>query len=154
MLLEALGEYPALSARTGTWPLIHSVLELFDELNLNAGQFPDDLTTLTYRLAKAYGIDDAAFAPLTNEAQLVYRLWHAWREQLTELDVLDASQALTGSLEQSLARLDRAKHIYLVGHVNLSKAERAWAKALLLRGQLSLIVRQTGTRLSPGQSVD
>jgi ATP-dependent helicase/nuclease subunit B len=147
MLLEALGEYPALSARTGTWPLIHSVLELFDELNLNAGQFPDDLTTLTYRLAKAYGIDDAAFAPLTNEAQLVYRLWHAWREQLTELDVLDASQALTGSLEQSLARLDRAKHIYLVGHVNLSKAERAWAKALLLRGQLSLIVQgQTGAR--------
>ena len=158
MLLEALGEYPALSARTGTWPLIHSVLELFDDLNLNAGRFPDDLSALTHRLAQAYGIneallrsschvDGAAFAPLTNEAELVYRLWHAWREQLTELDVLDASQALTGSLEQSLTRLDRVKHIYLVGHVTLRKAECAWAKTLLERGQLSLIVQgQTGTQ--------
>ncbi len=145
LLLEALSDYPGLSERTGTWPLIHDVLGLFDDLNLNAGRFPNDLTALTQRLARAYGIADTDFAPLTNEAHLVYRLWQAWQEQLAELDALDASSALANCLQRSLTQLDEVKHIYLVGHVSLSKAELSWAKTLLMRGQLSLIVQgQTG----------
>jgi len=147
ILFEALGDYPALAARTGTWPLIQSLLALFDDLNLNTAALPDDFPALTRRLARAYGITETNFAPLTNEAQLVHRLWHAWREQLTALNALDASQALVNSLEQSLTGLERLEHIYLVGHVRLSKAERAWVRSLLMRDRLTLVVQgQTGAQ--------
>ena len=147
LLLEALNDYPGLAERTGTWPLIHSVLELFDDLNLNAGRFPNELSALTDCLARGYGIADTDFVPLADEARLVYRLWQAWRERLAELDALDSSLALAASLQQSLTHLDAVKHIYLAGHVRLSKVELGWAKTLLARGRLSLIVQgQTGAR--------
>ncbi len=139
LLLEALAEHPSLVDRFGTWPLVDSLFDLFDELGAN-GVGLGDQQTFARALAAGYGIDGLPPAPLSDEAQLAHTLWNGWRRQLQDEGARDALGAYLSGLGQSLQELNSEAHLYLVGFVLLTRAEIEWVRELVARGQLTLLL--------------
>lgn len=147
LLLEALAEHPGLTRRWGTWPLVDSLLSLFDEMTLHQAHVPEDLPAFARMLAKGYGIPDPPPTPLSDEAHLAHTLWTAWREQLAAAELEDSSAATVTGLGRSLEQLPQNVHIYLAGFVLFNRLEQEWIKALQARAQLTLVLHgQTGSR--------
>lgn len=140
LLLEALADHPRLAERFGTWPLVDSLLELFDELSLHRIELSPQLPALTSALIEGYGVSGAIPAPLSDEAQLAHSLWHAWRRQLAHEGVQDAVGAYLSGLERSLQTLEADVQLYLAGFVRFTRTELDWIRTLTARGQLTLLL--------------
>ena len=140
LLFEALNDHPQLCAKYGTWPLIDSLLALFDELSANHKLDTRDAQALARRLAEGYGITDPTLAPLGDEARLAYTLWQAWQQQLHSSNLVDEPHWLADGLARSIELLPPHGHIYAAGFVHFSQSEFSWLKALLARQRLTLVV--------------
>ncbi len=143
VLLGALTEHPEIVRRTGAWPLVDSLLALFDELELNSCPVPDTLSDFTALLADSYGVQDRALEPLGMEARWVFVLWRAWQRQLVELSVLDGAQAYRENLRLSALKLESdpaSTPVYLAGCLRMVKAERDWTHRLIARGLLTVVL--------------
>lgn len=140
VLLEALQEHPELARRWGTWPLVDSLLALFDEMTRNQSAPTEDLQVFTRVLADGYGAPYPPPVSLSEEARLAHSLWTAWRRQLAAGRLQDPAGAHADGLKRSLECLPADMHIYLAGPLHLSRAEVQWASALLARGQMTLVV--------------
>ncbi|MHB8454672.1 MAG: PD-(D/E)XK nuclease family protein [Acidiferrobacterales bacterium] len=143
VLLGALNEHPDIVRRTGAWPLVDSLLALFDELELNSCPVPETLSDFTRLLADSYGVQDSALEPLGMEARWVFVLWRAWQRQLAELSVLDGAQAYRENLRLSALKLESgpvSSHVYLVGCLRMVKAEQDWTRRLIARGLLTVVL--------------
>jgi len=142
VLLDALSDHPEIVERTGTWPLVDSLLALFDELELNSHPLPDSLADFTAMLADGYGVEDPTLEPLGMEARWVFVLWHAWKRQLSDLALVDDTQAYRENLRRSMLQLEPAvaPPLYLVGCLRLTRCERDWAKTMLERGVLTVML--------------
>ncbi|MFQ5995795.1 MAG: PD-(D/E)XK nuclease family protein [Acidiferrobacterales bacterium] len=140
LLLDALAQHTELTRRWGTWPLIDSLLGLFDEMALNRINAPDELPVLTRALAQGYKVREPLPAALSDEARLAHTLWKAWLAQLESEQYQDPTGALIQGLDRSLARLPSSAHVYLAGFVRFTRAEMDWIKALRARGQLTLLL--------------
>jgi len=137
LLLQALTHYPHYLERYGTWPLIDSLLSLFEELTLNDCVISDDENSFRQSIESAYGI--AELAPLTDEAKLVHTLWKAWRTELQHQGAMDNATAHVTALEASIKMIPPDMHIWLAGFQNFSVAEQQWIHVLGKRGQIDIL---------------
>lgn len=137
LLLQALAHYPHYLERYGTWPLIDSLLSLFEELTLNDCNISDDENHFRQSIESAYGI--AELAPLADEAKLVHTLWTAWRTECQQQGVMDGATAHVAALKTSITTLSPNTHIWLAGFRNLAVAEQQWIHALEERGQIDIL---------------
>jgi len=129
LLLEALQSHAALRERYGTWPLVDSLLALFDELNAHYPAVPPDVERFAVDLRQGYGLREP-IAPLYDEANLVHTLWRAWNTHLRNHRLQDRALRRRLLLANSRQPDGGAYHIYVVGPVNLSGAEADWLKPL------------------------
>ncbi|MEK7796420.1 MAG: hypothetical protein AAB315_03100, partial [Pseudomonadota bacterium] len=153
-LYDVLRSHPKLSRRFGAWPLIDSLLILFDELNHQRQSLPVTLGDFQRQLADGYGIKHNRLAPLENEAELVFTLWQAWQQHLADNRLQDSSTVLADGLARGLAALPAGARLYLAGLVEPSRLELDWIRAGLARGCLTLVLHgQAGgdTRLPDAQ---
>ncbi|MEK7260699.1 MAG: hypothetical protein AAB068_01530, partial [Pseudomonadota bacterium] len=139
-LYDVLRSRPKLSRRFGTWPLIDSLLILFDELNHQRQSLPVTLDDFQRQLADGYGIKHNRLAPLENEAELVFTLWQAWQQHLADNRLRDSSTVLADGLARGLAALPAGTRLYLAGLVEPSRLELDWMRAGLARGCLTLVL--------------
>ena len=145
-LYDVLRSHPKLSRHFGTWPLIDSLLILFDELNHQRQSLPVTLGDFQHQLADGYGIKHGRLAPLENEAELVFTLWQAWQQHLADNRLQDSSTVLANGLARGLAVLPAGARLYLAGLVEPSRLELDWIRAGLARGCLTLVLHgQTGS---------
>lgn len=142
VLLDALADHPEIVRRTGAWPLVDSLLALFDELELNSRPLPDNLSDFTALLADGYGLPDRSLEPLGMEARWVFVLWRAWKQQLSDMNLLDETQAYSENLKRSVlqAAAPSSPTLYLVGCTRLAGCELDWATTMIARGALSVIL--------------
>lgn len=139
-LYGVLRSHPKLSQRFGAWPLIDSLLILFDELSEQRQPLPTTLNDFRHRLADGYGINHDRLAPLADEAELVFTLWQAWQQYLTDNRLRDSSTVLADGLARGLAGLAPDARLYLAGLVTPSRLELDWIRAGLARGCLTLVL--------------
>ena len=140
LLLQALAPFPALAERFGAWPLIDGVLPLFDELTNNAAPLPTDRAGIRQLLADGYRVT-RPLAPLDQEAEWISTLWHAWTDHLANHGWRDAPQAHRTALARTLEILPATTYVYLAADINIPAPERAWARALHQRGQLTVLAQ-------------
>lgn len=138
LLLEALQSHPALRSRYGTWPLVDSLLALFDELNAHHPAVPPELERLVADLTAGYGLP-APIAPLYGEANLVHTLWNAWNAHLENHGLQDGAVRRRWLLMNSQTSAAAANHLYMVGPVDLSGTEAAWLKPLCHTGCATIL---------------
>ena len=143
-LLAALRGFPRLQAHYGLWPLVDSLLMLFDELTTHAYRPPADLATFRDTLAEGYGVPNT-LAPLADEAALVHTLWRAWHDELAAEASLDETLAVQDGLRRSLTTLAPGAHLYLVGFATFTRSELEWIAALRARGQVTVILQGSAT---------
>jgi ATP-dependent helicase/nuclease subunit B len=141
LFFDALQQHPELRHRFGTWPLIDSLLRLFDELALEHCPLPDDPEQFRRLVAEGYGPGSERLAPLGDEAALVYSLWRAWRTQLDESAQLDRPMRLLDALARSVAELPPLTPLYVAGFVTPSRAELNWFLRLAGRHQLTFLIQ-------------
>jgi ATP-dependent helicase/nuclease subunit B len=144
LLVEALREHSQLYGKSNPWLLAENLLQLFDELNRQQCHLPADYDEFTRTLEQAYGFDNSArkrLAPLlSHEAELVYTLWQAWREQLAAEGLRDPHDDYCKRLAD-LTLPDEIEHCYLVGYSRFIPAEAAWFAKTARSGQASLYLQ-------------
>jgi ATP-dependent helicase/nuclease subunit B len=142
LLLSALSDFPELTVRYGAWPLVDSLLALFDELGLNFYTLPPDPNLFIKEIEDAYGVQ--ALGPLSTEARLVHDLWLAWQRHLQETDADDETTAYLAALSHSAKHLDPEKHVYLAGFLQFHRAEIRWISSLRNNGRIDLLFHGNG----------
>jgi ATP-dependent helicase/nuclease subunit B len=139
-LFEALQDFPALRQRYGTWPLIESLLTLFDELTCHRGDLADDPEKFQELIAGGYGTTAGRLSLFDEETSLVHTLWRAWQTELSEAGLQDEAQRTADALRRSLERLPGDVRLYLVGFVEFTTAELAWIESLRSRRQITVVL--------------
>lgn len=137
LLLEALAEFPDLTRRYGTWPLVDSLFALFDELSLNRFTVPEDTDEFVQTIEIAYGTH--SLTPLNNEASLVHALWQAWQTRLREIAAQDSPLAHAFALDNSIRHLQAHEHIYLAGFLRFNRVELEWIHKLRQLNRIDII---------------
>ncbi|MHB1141041.1 MAG: PD-(D/E)XK nuclease family protein [Sulfuricaulis sp.] len=140
LLLDLLHDYPRWLRQYGDWPLVDSLLALFDELALHAGRLSGNADSIRHVLA-GQGTDTDDFSPFSDEAQLVQELWNAWRARLAKNNLQDPVRRYTDGLARSLERLPAGTNIYLAGFTDFADVEIAWIKAVMARNGLTLLLQ-------------
>jgi ATP-dependent helicase/nuclease subunit B len=146
ILMQALEDLPGLRSQYGTWPLIDSLLPLFDELTLNQVPIAESQEEFTSDVVKAYGGSAPVPELLSQEAALVYRLWQAWQEELQNRNTRDRSGAYVDALTRSLGGNVPDGQIYVAGLLRLARAELAWLNALVQAGRADIVVQESQDR--------
>ena len=144
-LLDLLGEFPAWSRQYDAWPLVDSLLSLFDELTLQACRLPDAPSGFRLVISKNRALEMDETSPFVDEARLVHSLWVAWRAQLAKNHWQDPPLQITDGLRRSLDELPRDSHLYLAGFADFTRAEIEWIKTLQAQGRLTLVLQGHGT---------
>lgn len=157
LLLDALNDHPRLCKQYGAWPLIDSLLALFNELERNQLTLPDSADELLTLLSNGYDINNPGLMPLSSEARLVHTLWKAWRQQLHSHNIIDEAQWMALGLTRSLGKISPHQHIYLVGVVSPDAIEYDWIRKLQQTKQITVVlhgqVTDAGQRYHPDAAV-
>lgn len=140
VLMEALRQHAGLFGEADLWRLSRSLLELFDELNLQQRDLPHGLAEFEHLLNRAYGVTGSTPAHLSREAEIVHTLWHAWREQLKAERATDHHTWYLHALTESLTCINPAGRFFVIGFSTLRPAEAAWVQALHRRGLAEIIL--------------
>ena len=144
LLRDLLGEIPAWSRQYDAWPLIDSLLSLFDELTLHQCRLPDKPAGFLLRIAKQLAVEMDEASPFLDEARVVHALWVAWRARLAKNQWQDLPLQIADGLRRSRDRLPRDSHLYLAGFVDFTRAEHEWIKTLQAQGRLTLVRQGRG----------
>ncbi len=146
LLLNLFHDYPQWRRAYGDWPLVDSLLELFDDLALHECRLPENPAGLIRQIAANHAAEMDDLSPFSDEAQLVHVLWGAWRERLRENNLQDQTLQFTDGLERSTDQLTSDTRLYLAGFVDFSRAEINWIKTLLARQCLTLLVHGSSNK--------
>lgn len=138
LFIEALSEHPGLFKEENKWQVSSALLNLFDELSLNElavlEQSPGDWQQT---LGHAYACE-ASSQHLQREAVLVQTLWQAWRQQLHDSRLLDATTAYVERLKQA-GTPGPAQHFYLIAPEQLTRCEQHFIASLAARDLCTII---------------
>lgn len=140
LLLELIKNFPEWCRHYGTWPLVDSLLVLFDELTLNRCQLPDDVSGFSRQIAGGNAAGMGGIPPFDNEARLVHELWRAWRQHLFDKNYQDQTLQMVDGLIRSTEQLPPETQIYLAGFADFSRVEIEWLEALRARHCLTLLL--------------
>jgi len=139
LLLELLNDLPAWRNRYSIWPLIDSLLMLFDELTMHQCQLPEDPAGFIRQIARSSGMDIDELSPFGNEAHLVHALWGAWHERLAKNNFQDRTHQILDGLTRSLEELSTDTRIYITGFADFTRVEIEWLKILHAKHRLVLL---------------
>ena len=150
VFIEALKDYPHIFQEENKWQVTIALLKLFDELSLEKAEL-NDAGQWQQLIHDAYGIDEHKHCH--QEADLVYSLWHAWHQQLEDIQSQDLTgdyvsrlihatglainHTLTSNLTSGQTSGD--KHFIVIGENHLSRCERHFITALQENNQCTLI---------------
>lgn len=141
VLVEALKSHGGLLGEEDPWRLGDHLLELFAELTLHRIPLETSLEAFQARLQRAYGIPGEAPASLSDEAQILHRLWGAWHSQLAAEGALDPAAAHLQRLQQGLGDLSGQTRLVLVGTQDLSEPELQWCARRAEEGRLLWVLQ-------------
>ena len=141
LLLDLLNDFPAWRNRYSVWPLIDSLLTLFDELTLHQCRLPEDPAGFIRQIAGSSGMDFDELSPFGSEAHLVHALWRAWRERLAKNNLQDRTHRILDGLTRSLEELSADTQIYITGFADFTRAEIEWLKTLRAKHRLVLLLQ-------------
>jgi len=139
ILVEALQQQQNIFHSVNPWIYANSLLELFQELTINKITIPDNEQDFITLLTEAYGIhredQEATLHTLSQEAHLVFTLWHAWHTQLSAYNVVDTQTAQLLSMKAALAQLENIEpqHFYFLGYGQMAKSEIQWLEQIASR---------------------
>ncbi len=141
LLLDALQEHPDLIARYGAWPLVDSLLTLFEELAVSHMDIPDSAQAFEQQLQQAYGQKEV-LEPLSLEAHLVHTLWQAWQSQCRSHGVRDIGQCQSDGIRALLGNeTANASHTFVIGKLDFSPNDNGWLRTLLKQGHTTLVLQ-------------
>lgn len=143
MFVESIREYTHLFGNEDPWRLAESLLTLFDELTLHRIALPEKPGAFTDSLQKAYGATGQPLEGLSREAQIIHTLWHAWHQQLDSEQLLEPAAAYIQNLQHCLRSAGNDRFILLLGHHDLSGAERQWFSGMAERQTITWITHQS-----------
>jgi ATP-dependent helicase/nuclease subunit B len=138
LFIEALQQHPDLFKEENKWQVTQSLLSLFDELSLNQQDLFTSANDWQQRLQQAYGIDEKSFDHLQYESKLVYTLWHAWQQQLSENQLYDETADYISRLSNAQPAIEN-KHFICLGISHYSKTEQDFISYLSDNGQCHII---------------
>ena len=144
LLNDLLGEFSVWSRQYDAWPLVDSLLSLFDELTRQACRLPDAPSKFRLQVSKNLPVEMDEASPFIDEARLVHALWVAWRARLAKNHWQDPPLQITDGLQRSLNELPRDSHLYLAGFTEFTRVELEWIKTLQAQGCLTLVLQGHG----------
>lgn len=131
-LAEAVARFRFLFPGQTPLRVADALYALFEELEEQHAELPDDEAALEALLRTGYGAD-RPLAALSREAQIVHRLHRAFREELgARAPAVARRQALT----EALAQWPEAAPLWLIGFDELTPAEAAALAPRLRCGEL------------------
>ncbi|MBI3546957.1 MAG: PD-(D/E)XK nuclease family protein [Gammaproteobacteria bacterium] len=140
LLLGLLNDFPEWRDHYSAWPLIDSLLTLFDELTRHRCDISAD-TEAFVRQLRNYRANPDDFFTYEDEVRLVHRLWSAWRETLHKNQLQDQTLQTIDGLRHSLKKLPVNTQIYVTGFLEFAPAEIEWLKALHAQRRLTLLLQ-------------
>ncbi|MFA7592713.1 MAG: PD-(D/E)XK nuclease family protein [Thiohalobacteraceae bacterium] len=140
LLVEALRQHRSLFGDDDPWRVADSLLQLFDELSRCHTALPATAADLAVHLAAGYDIHGEPPAALTREAEIVHRLWQAWREQTEALGRPDPWVHYLDALRARHGIVPTEPYYFILGHQALIPAEQAWVDARLAAGRAMLLL--------------
>ena len=141
LLLDLLNDFPEWHNRYSVWPLIDSLLTLFDELTLHQCRLTGDPAGFIRQIARSSGMDIDELSPFGSEAHLVHALWRAWHGRLEKNNLQDRTHQIVHGLTRSLEELSADTQIYITGFADFTRVEFKWLKTLHARHQLVLLLQ-------------
>ena len=145
LFIEALQQHPDLFKEKNQWQVTQALLNFFDELSLNQKHLFTSAEDWQDQLKQAYGIEQQDFEHLQYESKLVYTLWHAWQQQLSENKLYDETADYISRLSNinpgnadvanTSAVIDKQQHFICLGLSAYTKTEQAFIKKLVDNNQ-------------------
>lgn len=143
LLLEALKQHPDLFNLDNTWQVCDSLLILFDELTDYDSSFLEtDEEQWINKLNQCYN-SQIDIEHLNHEARIIFRLWQAWLQQMSEMNIIDSASAYQQQLKKSEKIIDAEDYFFIVGSDELKPAELKWCQQLEKNNQLCFINQST-----------
>jgi ATP-dependent helicase/nuclease subunit B len=138
LFIEALQQYPSLFKEENQWQVTQALLSLFDELSLNQKNIFTSPQEWQLQLQQAYGIDKQ-HQHLLNESNLVYTLWHAWQQQLSDNQLYDETGDYISRLTNAAAVIKKQHHFICLGVSQYSQTEQDFIQSLINNSQCHVI---------------
>jgi len=138
LFIEALQQHPDLFKEENQWQVTQALLSLFDELTLNQKNIFSSPEQWQLRLQQAYGID-TQHQHLLSESNLVYTLWHAWQQQLSDNKLYDETSDYLSRLTNAAKVIKAQHHFICVGTSHYSQTEQDFIQSLVNNRQCHII---------------
>ncbi len=138
LFIEALQQHPDLFKEENQWQVTQALLSLFDELSLNQQDIFISAEELSQQLQHAYGLEQQHEHQLY-ESKLVYTLWHAWQEQLSENHLYDETADYLSRLKNAPAAIDQQQQFICLGLSQYTKTEQDFIQYLIDNKQCHVI---------------
>ena len=138
LFIEALQQHPGLFKQENQWQVTQALLSLFDELSLNQKDIFTSAEKWQQQLQQAYGIEKQN-QHLIYESNLVYTLWHAWQQQLSENQLYDETGDYISRLTNAAGLINKQHHFICLGLSQYSKTEQDFIQNLINNNQCYVI---------------
>jgi ATP-dependent helicase/nuclease subunit B len=138
LFIEALQQHPDLFKEENQWQVTQALLSLFDELSLNQQDLFTSPEKWRQQLQQAYGIEKQ-HQHLLNESSLVYTLWHAWKQQLSENKLYDETSDYISRLTNAATAINNQHYFICLGLSQYSKTEQDFIQNLVNNNQCHII---------------
>ena len=138
LFIEALQQHPDLFKEENKWQVTQALLSLFDELSLNQQAIFTAPEKWQQQLQLAYGIENQN-QHLLNESNLVYTLWHAWQQQLSDNQLYDETADYLSRLSNAATVIQKQHQFICLGLSHYSKTEQDFIQTLIDNNQCHLI---------------
>ncbi|MCK5665147.1 MAG: hypothetical protein KAI17_16770, partial [Thiotrichaceae bacterium] len=148
LFIEALQQHPDLFKEENKWQVTQALLKFFDELTFNQSDVFNSAVFSSAeqwqeKLQEAYGIEESnsqlQFEHLNHESKLVYTLWHAWQEQLSDNQLYDETGDYLSRLkcvsQKKLATDLSDREFICLGLTHYSKTELEFINKLIINKQ-------------------
>ncbi|VAW81538.1 hypothetical protein MNBD_GAMMA12-2496 [hydrothermal vent metagenome] len=140
-LKKELESFTHLFGESDPWRLATTLLDLFDELTYQGISPGNNIDSFITRISDAWHIDNTRINQHSDEARIIYTLWHAWHEQLDAMQMQDEPMAIQKALQHLSGTTVKADFIYLLGITELKGIEGDCIRQLLEQGNTQLIIQ-------------
>ena len=138
LFIEAIQQHPDLFKEENKWQVTQALFSLFDELSLNQKNIFTSPEKWQQQLQRAYGIEQQ-HQHLLNESNLVYTLWHAWQQQLSENQLYDETTDYISRLTNASATINSQDQFICLELSQYTKTEQDFIQNLVNNNQCQVI---------------
>jgi len=138
LFIEALQQHPDLFKEENQWQVTQALLSLFDELALNQQYIFTSPEQWQSQLQQAYGMSEP-HKYLLDESRMVYTLWHAWQQQLSDNQLYDETTDYLSRLSNAATVISGQHHFICLGMSQYSRTEQDFIQNLVNNNQCHVI---------------